>query len=156
MRPTIAIALFVFLLQGCVTTLPKTSDGLAATEREDVSRHRFEVPVPVATAYRNTLRKARECWQQATSAVPLLVTTTFIVEADPYDAGVGFARIAMRQGGRMVMAVVTLAPAGDAATRIEARAFVSPIGTSLGEADVPLMDKWALGQPVECQTKFLF
>lgn len=148
------LVLSIALLQGCATNRPMTGAQLMSTQDESYSRHTFTVPVPVKTAYRNALAKARECWQTSTSIIPGLMSMAFVLETDPFDPDVGYARIAVVIPGQVALAAATFKPQGNG-TAIEARAKVSPIGTHLGETDVPLMDKWATGEPVECQLKFL-
>lgn len=139
-------------LAGCTTLDLSRSAKVLAAPPDTVVEARFLVPLPVATAYRNTVDKARECWQQSTG---LLFTQTSSLELDPFDPVVGEARIAVRME-RLVQAVVTFKPSGPAATDVLAR--VPKLGGTahfFTQADVPFIGAWAAGTPAQCQFRFI-
>ncbi len=141
------------LLAGCSTLDMNRSDNLLTAQPEQVLEHRSTAPVPMGTAWRNTVTKARECWQQSTG---ILITVASTLELDAFDPAVGEARIAVRME-RIIQAVVVLRPAGPDATEVLARVpDLSGTAKFFTEFDLPYIGQWAAGKPVDCQFRFLF
>lgn len=146
------LAALVATAAGCASIEPYSAQELASATPEHVDEFRYEVPLSVQASYRNTLGKARECWQQSTG---ILATTTFFVEADPFDAAVGHARIAVRVG-RLVPTVVTLTPLAENRTLIVARRMKMRGAVHFAShKDLPHLEGWALGKPEPCRDRLL-
>jgi uncharacterized lipoprotein YmbA len=149
---TLTLVAAAALLAGCTSLDLARSDNLLTAPPDKVIEHRSTQPVPVAVAWRNTLTKARECWQQSSGIV---FTASSSIEADPFDPAVGEARIAVRME-RVVQAVVVLRPAGADATDVLAR-VPDLAGTAkfFTEYDLPNIGDWAAGKPVACGYRFI-
>lgn len=149
---TLLLATAAALLAGCTSLDLSRSDNLLTAPPDKVLEHRSTAPVPIGVAWRNTLSKARECWQQSSGIV---FTASSSIEADPFDPAVGEARIAVRME-RVVQAVVVLRPAGADATDVLAR-VPDLAGTAkfFTEFDLPYIGDWAAGKPVACQYRFV-
>lgn len=147
------VAVLASALTACAAIHPTKSRDMVDAPAAAVIEVRHIVPVPVDIAYRRIVSKGRECWQQSTG---LILTMTTLLETDPYDKDVGYALVAVRTG-KLVPTIVQLRPAADGQTAIVGRSLKMP-GTMyhLGEKDLPALDKWALGQAVDCKTAFIF
>jgi hypothetical protein len=144
------------ILTGCLSIHPRAPLELAAADTDQVIEHNFRVPIPVTTAYRNTLVRALECLQH--SGRGFFFSVTYRVESEPFDAEVGFARISVRLlSADVITTVITLKPIGTNETEIIGRNLNPRFALGfIGEQDLPNLAKWALGQPIACTTKILF
>ena len=140
-------------LVGCAAIAPRSAQELASAPPEVVNEYRHQVDQPVALTYRNLLNKARECWQQSTG---IILSTTFFVEADPYDPSLGYARISVRVKD-LVPTVVTIRPEGDTRSLVIGRSMKMAGGAyQPSHRDLPNLHDWATGKPVECRDRMLF
>jgi hypothetical protein len=128
------------LLAGCGSAA-RTPQALQNLPDSKVWQISEVVPVPVEVTYRNLLANARACWRNPT-----------VVEEDPFDAKLGYARISVRLVGDLlvessVTGMVTLYPEGPGATRLEARSL--PLLNRLNFQDLAGR---ASGQKRDCET----
>lgn len=136
---------------GCATIVPRSAQQLASAELQHVDEFRYQVPLPLAVTYRNTLAKARECWQQSTG---IILSSTFFVEADAFDKDLGYARIAVRIDN-LVPTVVTISPIDDGNTLVVARRMKMTGVHYASHKDLPHLRDWALGKPEPCRDRML-
>jgi hypothetical protein len=129
---------------------PRTRDPsvfLAAPVGSKVVRFEGVVPVPFSTAYRNIYRAARGCW--ARSSALGLFAPPIVVEGDS-DPERREGLVQVSELGGDIFAVVKLNGSGEG-TRISAAA-VDTSGLP-GSPEIPLLPKWAAGEPTECKTQ---
>jgi hypothetical protein len=153
MRKIIAVAAVAAALGGCANW-PRTSDPdvfLAAPAGSKVVRFEGTVPVPFNTAYRNILRAARGCWSR-TAAIGIFarpIIATGDVDIERQEATIQSGVI-----GGEVFAVVKLNGRGKE-TEIRAAAADTKGGLP-GSTEIPLLPKWAAGEPTPCGTMKVF
>lgn len=146
------ILLAAIVLGGCASISPRSADELANASADAVDEYRYQVPLPVGMAYRNTLEKARECWQQ-TAGWPF--PSTWFVDADAFDPAIGYARISVRIK-QVVGTTVTLSPVSPDSTLIVGRGIKMSGGHIASHRDLPHLEAWALRRPVDCKDKLIF
>ena len=152
-RSGLGVFLAAVSMTGCVIA-PMSPEALSSASAEQVHEVTFTVPVTVNAAYRNTLGKARECWQQTSGVI---LTQSFFVEGDPFDAELGFARVSVRTGS-VVITSVTLKPDGPTSTTGVGRnvKVMGGLAHHVGYLDLPNLAAWAEGRLVTCNDKLLF
>jgi hypothetical protein len=128
------------LLAGCASAA-RTPQALQEMPDNKVWQVRETVNAPLDVAYRNLLANARACWRNPT-----------VVEEDPFDEKLGYARISVRLIGDAliegsVTGMVTLFPDGAGATRLEARSL-----PMLNRLNFENLAARATGQKRDCDT----
>jgi hypothetical protein len=142
----IALTFLVALLAGCANW-PRTPDPdvfLDAPADAKVVRFEGTVPVPFNTAYRNILRAARICWSRSSPLSPSIIATGD-VDIDRQEGTIQSGLI-----GGNVIAVVRL-QGREGQTHIRAVAADTKGGLP-GSTEIPLLPKWAAGEPTPCGT----
>lgn len=137
MKITIAVLFGSAILFGCASPAA-TTDDLMLLPPDKAYEFVSSAPVPVAVAFRNVRDQARKCWS----------TPYRLVEADPFESTLGFARVSLRLPGDMVlktavMTAIDLFPQPDGTTRIVGRSLRSGLGPFPGHADLANLQEWA-------------
>lgn len=132
------------VLAGCASP-PNTPAELMNLQRDKVSEIRQTASVAVPVAYKNLLAKTQQCWRGYHR----------VVEADPFDPESGYARIALRTSGdmlvpRLVLTVIEIQPEGKNATLLTGRSLKGKGRTLVPQGDLPNLHLWAEGKDVAC------
>jgi hypothetical protein len=146
MKTIISAVISVLLMAGCASTSRSTGQ-LMKLSAEKVIEVDFTASVSAAVAYGNILSKAQKCWNGSHRVV--------VIEATPFDADDGYARIAVRTPGeilipRMMITVIEIFPDGENIVRLTGRSLRSKIRNFNPAADLPHLKQWAEGNAAPC------
>lgn len=140
----VMIILFAALLAGCASPAP-SPESLNAMDAEKSASITEIIELPVQAAYRNFLFRARQCWQ----VMPR------VVESDPFDSDLGFARVSVRVTGGILMdsfitTTVDFSPINESSTKLVGKSLLNPIAKMPGHSDFPNFKLWAEGKDAAC------
>lgn len=138
MKRKLPVLLGTALVFGCASPAA-TTDDLMLLPPDKVYEFVSSAAVPIAVAFRNVRDQARKCWS----------TPYRLVEADPFESTLGFARVSLRLPSDMVMKTVVMTaidlfPQPDGSTRIVGRSLRSGLGPFPGHADLVNLQEWAM------------
>lgn len=140
----ISIVLAAAALTGCA--LPgKTPQEFLEIPAEKLYITETTVAVPVSTAYRNILARARACWSQP----------AFGVDGDPFDTELGYALVSQRAHGDLLVSpyiikMVEIYPDKAQGSKIVVKKRRGGIIPLLGDSDIPNVPQWAEGKNLPC------